>query len=685
MAATRLATRAPTCPACGRRDPADARWCGDCGALLGRGDDAASLHLDVDELRAEPVAPHRHRGAWAAVLVVALVVTGVVADPGTRADTDLLGRADDLTGRSSTLPPVDGLQLRWRRVVDAADAAGGGPVELVELADGTAVVDRRVVARTADGAAASGEVLLPADMGRPDATGRLLLVVDDEVVTADAATGRVLRRAPVGPTADGWRPVGAALGWVAGAAVLADADGVIGAVTARGEVRWTGEPGWRWDGAGDGTDWLVVVAAPAGVGPERVLVVDGRTGAVHRDVGPVGTVHAPVVHGDVLVFVDPFSGIDRGLGHPVEVRGMRLDGSGRLWAATDLPPTAGTPTAVGVTPVEDGVAVHYWTTGHATVAIWFDAPTGTRLGSATVGGSGRTAEGWPVATVVGDAIAHVDPVRDSIRVVDRRGLVRWSVPALPGEGVVADGGTLLARTPPRGTSLQSRLRLLDADTGATRWSRTVDSTEEQRLSAVHDGHVGLSSGGGPVPPRDQSWFALDSGRRRSGHTLLATVPVTPPVEVVPGLLADDQVRVTVTAGGLVARDEDGAVRWSRRSAVLLRRDLAVLLEDAVVAVGVDGRVRSWARADGRPRWTGPPDGVTAVTAGGDVVVVGTRDGEVLVLGAAGAVRQRLRAGWSPVEDVAVVAGHVIATVGQDVVAFGRGAAVVEPPDRVRVP
>ncbi len=504
------------------------------------------------------------------------------------------------------------------------------------------------------------------------------------------------------------------------------------------EVRWVGEPAWSWDGTGHGTDWLVV--RRRGAGGERVLAVDGRDGSVALDIGPAETVHAPVVHGDTVVWVDPLRGIDRGLGHPVQVRGARLGGAGGEWEARHLSPTSGRPTAVQVTPVGDSVVVHYWATGDTTAAVWLDPADGSQVGVASVHGSGRTAEGWPVTAVVDGGLAHVDPVARRIRLVDRSGDERWNIPAAAGDGMVVHGEVVLLRTPPRGSSLQSRLRMLDAATGEILWGRVVDGTQEQRLVGVLGGHVGVVAGGWQVPLREQSWFALETGRRRAGPALAAEALGVPlpadddvvllgsvasdqgvrPVLLLPagagpgrivgpepgqaaptvasllgdatapggpiGTVADDGVAVTVRIGSIVAHDpRTGQERWQVLPDVALRTEHALLVGEVVVTVGVDGVVRAWDRGDGTPRWRGPDVATTALSGGGRVVVLGTSAGEVVVLDASGVVQQRVSAGRGPVEDVAVADGRVLVTVGQELVAFGRGVAVVEPADRVPLP
>lgn len=671
-------------------------------------------------------------------MVVVAVGAGLVADPGVTGDPDLLGRLDDATGRSSQLPPLDDLQLLWRRTVDAVGILPSGagaavavrtPPRLVELTDGALVGDEFI-----DLAGPAHPLRLPAGAAS-DADGELLAVDATDVVRLAAATGAVLGRVELrGATT--WRPVGVARGWTAGAGVFTDAEGVLGAVERDGRVRWVGEPDWTWHGVGDGTDWLVVTRPQGAL--ERVLVVDGRTGQVHRDVGPTGVVHAPVVHGDTLAWVDPYAGIDRGLGHPVEVHGLRLDGSGRIWTVTDLPSTSGAPEAVRLTTTDDSVVVSYWSVGQATTAVWLAPSDGTQLGAATVVGTGRTGEGWPVTEVAGDAVAHVDPVRREVRVVDRRGRVRWSIPSLPGEGLVADGGLVLVRTPPRGTSLQSRLRLLDARTGRTRWEVVTTDTQAQRLVGVLADHVGMGPTGSPGLVSDQSWLHLDTGRRRAGTGLAAQVlgvdagelddltllgrvqvggrsrpvftradgsvvgpadeggrPSVAALLAAPGgtgavatsaTLVDADVGIDIHLATLVARDPIGGRQlWRTTSTAALRADLAVLLPDLLVVVGADGLPRAWDRQDGTPRWVAGVTGVTAITAGGHEVVIGTADGQVVVLDADGSVLQRVRVGRDAVEDVAVIGGRVVAAVGGDAVGLGRGATFVEPGDRVVVP
>lgn len=735
----RLAERARTCPACGRSEPPGARWCGDCGSPLG----GARLSADGDTAAADAPGPGSDRQGtrwgWLAVVVVVVAVASVLVDPAPTGDTALLGRLDDATGRSSLLPPHDGLQLLWRRSVDAAGAAPSGPPALTDLTGGQVLLGGEVV-DLATGAvvvdvAAAGPVDPAAHPVLPDGRGRVVVVDGRDLLVTDVRTGRVVSRAPLAPGP--WSPSGAALGWVAGAAVLADADGVLGAVEPTGEVRWVGEPGWSWDGTGHDTDWLVV--RRRGADGEQVLAVDGRDGTVALELGPAEAVHAPVVHGDTAVWVDPLRGVDRGLGHPVQVRGARLGGAGGQWEARHLSPTSGRPTAVRVTAVGDSVVVHYWATGDSTAAVWLDPSDGRQVGVASGHGSGRTAEGWPLTAVVDGGLVHVDRVAQRLRLVDRSGDEQWSTPASPGEGVVAHGQVVLVRTPPRGTSLQSRLRMLDAATGEVLWDHVVDSTQQQRLVGVLGGHVGVASGGWQVPLHEQSWFALDTGRRRAGPGLAAEALGAPlpadgelvllgsvaseegvrpvllltgadgpgriigpePSGVAPtvasllgapnasggpiGTVADDALVVTVGAGSVVAHDpRTGDERWRVLPSVALQAEHALLLDEVVVTLGVDGGVRAWDRRDGTPRWQGPAVG-TALSAGGDAVVLGTGAGEVVVLDADGVVQQRVSAGRDPVEDVAVVGGRVLVTVGQDLVAFGRGMAVVEPDDRIPLP
>lgn len=725
----RLAQRVRPCPACGRREPADARWCGDCGAPLAATGEPVALHLDdlEPDLEVELPVPRPAR-RWGAVgLVLALALgAGLVADPAVTGDPDLLGRLDDTTGRSSLLPPTDDLQLLWRRPVDQLPVTPAGPVRVQDL-DGHVVLGEQVV----DLGGNAGSVHLPTG-AVPSADGTLVVADGDEVVTLDVRTGQVRSRRAL-RAADSWQPRGAAIGWVAGAAVLRDAAGVLGAVGTDGAVRWVGEASWTWTPAGDGTDWAVVTATADPV--DRVLVVDGIDGSVHRDVGPAGVVHAPVVHGDTFAWVDPFSGLDRGLGHPVEVHGIRLDGSGRVWAVTDLPPTSGVPQAVRLTAGDAGIAVHHWTAGQATTAVWLDPVDGSRTGLVAVGGTGRTDEGWPVATVQDDVLAHVDPIRREIRVVDLGGVVRWSIPAGAGEGLVADGDVLVVRTPPRGTSLQSRLRVFDLDTGVLLRDRVSDDVERQTFAVTLADHVGVTSAPWPAAVGEHDWLHLDTGRRRSGGAIATAVvgdevlgsgeaavlgrvaegaTVSPVLRLPSGALvgsgedgaatvqtllagglpagdagvaatrADEAGRVVVGAAAVTLLDEDGARRWRVTTPVALRAEQTVLLDEVVVVVGWDGLARAHDRTDGTLRWTGPA-GATAVTAGGDAVVLGTVLGDVVVLGTDGRELQRVRAGIGVVEDVAVVGGRVLVAVGDDVVALGRGAVFVEPGDRVEVP
>lgn len=684
-----------------------------------------ALHVGVDEpetVTAPPQPPAR-RLLGAGLVVLALVAgAGLVAEPGVTGDPDVLGRLDEHSGRSSLLPPVDDLQLLWQRSVDASSTVTAGPTRLQALPAG-AVVGGVVVGASPTG----GEVVLP-EGAVADDDGAVLVVEDGSVVVLDAVTGDVRSRADLAGSA--WQPTGPSLGWVAGAAVLTDADGTVGAVAPDGSVRWVGDTTWAWDGVGHGTDWLVVTQRAT---VDRVLVVDGTTGEVHRDVGPVGTVHAPVVVADTLAWVDPFGGVDRGLGAPVELHGLLLDGSGRSWVADDLPPTSGVPTGVRLTAVEDGVAVAYWTAGQATTATWFD-PAGRWLGTVSVVGTGRTEEGWPVAAVVGDAVAHVDPVRREIRVVDRRGSVRWALPARAGEGLTTAAGMVLVRTPPTGTSLQHRERLLDAGNGAVLWDRISDDTEQQRLVAVLDGHVGLRAGSASATVAEDTWFDLETGRRRSGPgiaarlldrdrvpadlVLLGRVAVGATVRPVftttdgsvlglagagperdlasllaaaegvdPGeaTVADPTLAVTVTTGG-VAASVDRGDGWTVATTTGLQPALTVLLDEVVVVTTWTGDLVALDRTDGAQRWRLGGRTVTALTAGGDEVVAGTAAGRVLVVaGADGTIEQDVLAARARVEDIAVVDGRVVATLGGDVVALGRGAAVVEVDDRVEIP
>ncbi len=661
------------------------------------------------------------------MLVVA--VAGVLAEPTVVGDPDLLGRIDESSGRSSLLPPFDDLQPLWRRPVELGGATGEPPS--VRLPSTGVVVDGQVP---------SGTVRWSADVA-PSSHGTVLLVDGDDVVVADAATAAVVGRVPL--AGDGsWQPVGQALGWVAGAAVLASPEGVLGAVEADGRVRWIGDASWAWDGTGDGSDWLVVTVA--GTAVDRAVVVDGRDGSVARDLGPAGAVHAAAVHGDTVVWVDPFGGRDLGLGQPVEVHGLRLDGSGRVWAVTDLPPTTGELPAVTTTAVDDGVVVHYWSAGQSTTAVWLDPRTGARLGEVVVAGSGTTEDGWPVVAVTTDGIAHVSPVRRELRFVDRGGRVRWSEPARAGEGVVAAGADLLVRTPywrtplvgddtPRGSLLQTRVRLVDATTGAPRWDVVRDDVGPRRLVAVLAGHVGVSDVAVPVPLGDQVWLELGTGRRSAGAGLLAReldgadkalagamllgrVRVGPsvrpvvalqdgrllgvdPTDVVPTLaellspggsgwppatVLDERTAVQVGAASVTATVA-GRLAWRSSTPVVLDPDTAVLTEGLVVVAGRDGVLRAWDRDHGAPAWLHDRDTVTAVTAGGDELVVGTFDGRVLVLDDDGRVLQDVRAGRAPVDDVAVVDGQVVVTTGADVVGLGRGAFFVEPGDRVDLP
>ena len=317
-----------------------------------------------------------------ALLLVLVLFAALVSRPTTSDDVDLLGSRDGATGRSSLLPPADHLQLLWERHVDVLPDAPPGPPRLLDLGDRVVVGDEVV-----DPAGEAPSAHLPAH-AVPDPQGHVLVADGEEVVEVDARTGGVRHRATL-VGGGGWRPVGAARGWVAGAAVLRDAEGVIGVVERHGRVRWVGDPMWSWTPAGDGTDWAVVVAPD---GPsDRLLVVDGRDGSVHRDVGPVGVVHAPVVQADTLAWVDPHGGLDRGLGRPVEVHGVRLDGSGRIWAATDLPPTTGQPQDVRLEAAGGaGLLVHYATAGDATTATLLDPVDGSHRRHLAVTGSATT-------------------------------------------------------------------------------------------------------------------------------------------------------------------------------------------------------------------------------------------------------------------------------------------------------
>lgn len=720
MATTR---RGPACPACAVRGPGDARWCGHCGAtvqelpggtVLVRADADGSAADDGGDV---PVS------RWLGVAVLVAVGALWIA-PREATTTTLVGRLDVATGQSSTSPPATDLQLLWRRVVDAV-APPDGVVPRVRPATAGVVLDGEVVA-----GAATVDLGLPDLWPGPDgalvvADGHELAVADQHgaVRTAHALTGS-------------WRPVGGALGWVAGAAVLADADGRLGAVDPDGTVRWIGEPTWTWDGSGHGSDWLVV-QQPAGR-TARWVVVDGVSGEVLDDGGPVDRVHDPVVHGSTLVWVDVVDDPVVGLGHPVVVRGRSLDGSRRPWVVDDLQPTSGVPTAISLTVVDDAVAVSYWAVGLATTAVWLRAEDGEELARTTVGGSGRTPEGWPVAAVVGDAIAHVDPVREELRVVSRDSHVRWAVPARPDEGLATVGDAVVVHTPSTTFSSQRRVRVLDAAAGAVRWERVTDSTVDQVVVGQLRGHVGVApTAPWPVPLREQAWFDPDNGRRRSALRLAASELGAPvedgsdltllggvaragrvePVFLLPDgtgagqllgpgsggdwsgappagtevgaattTVADRDLAVRVAVASVVARSVGAAAPlWQHDSAVLLRPDRSVLLPDAVVITTVDGRVTALDRSDGSVSWSRPDLAVTAVTGAGDRVVVGTRDGEVVVLGPDGRVEQRLDVGAAAVEDVAVIDRRVLVTVGRDLVALGRGAAVVEPADRVEVP
>lgn len=737
----KLAQRARPCPACARREPVLARWCGDCGAplpatspptVLREGDDATPD-------RGPPPARRSQRRALSIAVVLLLVAAGgALAGAPVTGDPDLLGRIDETTGRSSLLPPADDVRLLWRRPVWSRIDVSGAPVAVRDV--GVAALVAGEVVDTSGGATA---VRWPEEAA-PSHAGTILLVDGDEVVLADVRSGVVQGRSALRGAVT-WRPVGHALGWVGGAAVLADVAGVLGAVDVDGTVRWVGDPAWTWDGTGDGSDWLVVTDAGGAV--DRVLVVDGSDGTVHRAVGPAGSLHAPVVAGDTLVWVDPFGGQDRGLGHPVQVHGVRLDGSGRAWAVTDLPLTSGVPGAIRLTAVSDGVAVHYGTTGQSTTAVWLDPVDGARQGLVAVAGTGQTEDGWPVSTVVDDGVVHVDPVRRRVRFVERSGVVRWSVPAGAGEGVVGDGGVVLLRTPRwrtatitagalRGSLLQVRTRLLEAATGGLRWDRVTDDIGVQRFVATMGGHVGVSGATSTVPLREQSWLELDSGRRRSGPglaqdllgpdggtaqdaLLLGRVQVGPSVLPVFALpdgrmlgpvtdrsgptlgqllepmaagapsataeLADDDLAVHVGAASLTATSRSGTPRWRAEVPVVLHDGLAVLTSSLVVVVGRDGSLWALDRATGARRWAVMDRAVTALSAGGDKLVVGTGDGRVLVMDATGAVVQEVRAGRTAVGDVATIGGRVLATVGADVVGFGRGVFFVEPGDRVEVP
>lgn len=723
MAATRRVT---TCPACSVRGPAGARWCGHCGAPAAL---APVGHLVVDD-EAGPGQQHPGDGAgpagprwrWVAV-AVALAVGASWLLPGRAATTTLVGRLDVATGSSSTVPPVTDLQLLWRRVVDPVQTTGG-TAPLARPLGEAVLLDGAVV-----GAHRTTDVGVPDLWPGPD--GRLVVADGEEVVVADA-DGLVRTRSRL---VGAWRPVGGALGWVAGAAVLADHEGRLGAVGDDGTVRWVGEAEWTWDGGGHGSDWLVV-GEPSG----RWVVVDGRTGDEVGDGGPVDRVHAPVVHDATLVWVDTADDPVPGVGHPVVVRGRALDGSGRRWVADGLQPTSGVPTSISLTPVADGVAVAYWSAGVGTTAVWLRADDGDEIARTTVGGSGATPDGWPVAAVVGDAIAHIDPVREELRVVSRSSQVRWAVPAGAGEGLVTAGDTVVVHTPATTFTSQTRVRGLDAASGEVRWLRITDSTVDQHVVGVLRGHVGVAAAtGGPVPLRDQAWFDPDSGRRRSALrlasaalgsrfeadsdlTLLGGVAharrVAPlfllpdgagggqllgPADgvVLPGRLdpapaagttmddvtvADDDLAVRVGAAAVTARTATGGeLVWRHDSRVVLRPDRSVLLPDAVVVAGVDGRLVALDRTDGGVRWTGPDLAVTAVTGAGDRVVAGTARGQVVVLGPDGDVEQVRDVGTGRVEDIAVVDRRVLATVGRDLVALGRGEAVVEPVDRVEVP
>lgn len=732
----KLAQRARACPACGRREPVDALWCGDCGAPLTARSGPTVLRLDeapapVDTPPRAGTARRIVGAAGAALLAVTMA--GLFAEPAVVGDPDLLGRIDETSGRSSLLPPADDLQLLWRRPVELGGPRAGPPA-LLPLADDVLVDGRTTSARA--------PVRWPTD-AVPAPDGTVLLIDGTDVVRADVATGGVRGRAPLAGPA-GWQPTGHAEGWVAGAAVLRSVDGVLGAVEPDGTVRWVGDPAWTWDGTGAGTDWLVVTVAGDVV--DRVVVVDGRDGTVHRDVGPVGAVHAPAVHGDTVAWVDPFGGRDLGLGQPVEVHGLRLDGTGRVWTVTDLPPTTGEPRAVGLTAVDDALVVHYWGPGQATVAVWLDAGSGARLGEVTVSGTGVTEDGWPVASVVTEGIVHVSPVRGEVRFVDRGGRVRWSQPARAGEGVVAAGDAVLLRTPfwrtptvgpdvPRGSLLQARVRLLDATTGALRWDLVAADVPVRRLVAVLAGHVGVTDATGPVAASDQLWLDLGSGRRSAGAglvadllgddgavaqdaVLLGRVRVGPTVRPVFGLPDGRLVGVdpdavgstlqqllapvapvtggpppTVLDGGLAVRVGTASVVataagrevWRVASPVVLDPALAVLTSELLVVGARDGSLHAWDRRDGTPRWVHDTDVVTALTAGGDELVAGTVDGRVLVLDATGGVLQDVRVGGAPVDDLAVVAGQVVVVTGADVAGLGRGAFFVEPDDRVELP
>ncbi len=729
----KLAERARPCPACGRREPPDAPWCGDCGAPLARGPGPTVLRVGDAPDSVEDAPPRRpalRRSTLAAgVAVLVVAVAGVLAEPTVVGDPDLLGRIDETTGRTSLLPPFDDLQPLWRRPVEL----GTAPVPVPRLHDlgGTVLVGGR--------STSPRPVRWPTDVV-PSPDGRVLLVSGDEVVVADAVTGAVRqRRALVG--ADGWRPVGPTLGWVAGAAVLPGTGGALGAVAPDGTVRWVGDPAWTWDGTGDGTDWLVVTSTGGAV--DRLLVVDGRDGTVHRDVGPAGVVHAPVVQGDTLAWVDPYGSRDLGLGQPVEVHGLRLDGTGRVWAVTDLPPTSGAPDAVALTAVEGAVVVHYWSAGQSTAAVWLDPVDGSRVGEVVVSGTGRTDDGWPVAAVTTDGIVHVSPVRQEVRFVDRGGRVRWSQPTRADEGVLADGGVVLRRTPhwqtsavaAQGSLLETRLRLLDALTGDLLADRVTDDVAARRFVGVLRGLVGVSDAAGPVPLAQQLWLEPGSGRRSAGTGLAAALldeagdaardavllgrvqvgaSVRPvfalpdgrllgidPSELGPTLaqllapvgaggapstptLVDGDLAVEVGAAAVTATT-GGRTAWRATTPVVLDTDLAVLTSSLVVVAGRDGSLRAWGRDDGVRRWVRDDDHVTALTAGGDELVVGTDDGRVRVLDEDGAVLQDVRAGRMPVDDVAVVDGQVLVATGAHVVGFGRGAFFVEPADRVEVP